>query len=459
MIGLSRKGMKGKSMERIHKFELNGQKIVLDINSGSIFVFDDISYDIIDDFDKGLDYIVENYDYDPADIEEAYQEIDQLVKGDYLLTPEVKEGELKYNRENVVKSLCLHVSHDCDLNCRYCFASGGTYNTERDIMSYETGKKALDFLIENSGHRRNLEVDFFGGEPLLNFDVVKKLTLYGEELNEKYNKNIRFTITTNGTHLTDEIIDFINDHMSNVVLSLDGRKEINDKMRPNRGGKGSFDKVVPKFQDLIEKRGDKEYYVRGTFTNENLDFSKDAMTFRELGFDKISLEPVVTDPKEPYALREEHIDKIKEEYEKFAKIYLEENEKSDFLFYHFMMDLDEGPCLAKRSVGCGAGSEYLAITPTGDIYPCHQFVGKEEFKIGNLDEGIKNEDLREEFRTSNIFTKEDCSKCWAKFYCSGGCHANNYYNTGDLHQAYKMGCELEKKRIECAIAILASGDN
>lgn len=443
-------------MEKIHKFKFNDKNIIMDINSGSIFVVDEIAYEIIEDYEKGLAYIRDKYDYEAKEIEEAYTEIESLVEGGYLLTKEVNKEDIKYNEANVIKALCLHVSHDCDLNCRYCFASGGNFKGERQVMDLETGKKALDFLVENSGNRRNLEVDFFGGEPLLNFEVVKALTLYGQELNEKFGKNIRFTITTNGTHLNDENIDFINQYMDNVVMSLDGRKEINDYMRPNRGGAGTFDKIVPNFKKLIEKRGDKDYYIRGTFTSNNLDFGKDAREFYDLGFDKISLEPVVTDEKEPYAIKEENLARVLEEYESFAKEYLEINKDDDFLFYHYMVDLDEGPCMSKRSVGCGAGSEYVAITPEGDIYPCHQFVGEEDFKIGTLEEGITKTSLRGVFKEANIFNKEDCSTCWARFYCSGGCHANAYYNNQDLMKPYKMGCEMEKKRIECSLGILAS---
>ena len=339
-------------MERIHKFKFDDKNIVMDINSGSIFVFDELAYNIVDDYEKGLDYISDNYDEEKEALKEAYEEINSLVEGGYLFTRAVEQEDIKYNESNVIKALCLHVSHDCDLSCRYCFASGGNFKGERQVMSLETGKKALDFLVEHSGNRRNLEVDFFGGEPLLNFDVVKELTYYGHELNKKYNKNIKFTITTNGTHLNDENIAFINEHMSNAVLSLDGRKEVNDYMRPNRGGQGTFDKIVPKFQKLIETRGDKDYYIRGTFTSNNLDFGADALAFYDLGFRKISLEPVVTDEKEPYALKEEHLERILQEYEDFAKDYIRLNKEEDFLFYHYMVDLDQGPCLAKRSVGC-----------------------------------------------------------------------------------------------------------
>lgn len=443
-------------MERIHKFKFNDKNIVMDINSGSIFVFDPISYDIIDDYEKGLDYILGAYSYPKEDLEEAYAELKVLVDNEYLLTRPVEEEDISYNESNVIKALCLHVAHSCDLDCRYCFASGGHFKGERALMSLETGKKALDFLVEHSGNRRNLEVDFFGGEPLLNFDVVKELTYYGQELNEKHGKNIRFTMTTNGTHLTDENIDFLNEHMDNIVMSLDGRKEVNDHMRPTRAGQGTFDKIVPNFQKVIEGRGDQDYYIRGTFTSNNLDFGKDVLEFHKLGFKKTSIEPVVTDEKEPYAIREGDLERILQEYEDLAKEYIRLNQDDDFLFYHFMMDLDQGPCLAKRSVGCGAGAEYVAVTPEGDIYPCHQFVGEEGFKIGSLDEGIYNKQMREDFKAANVFAKDDCKTCWARFYCSGGCHANAYYNNGDLMKPYKLGCEMEKKRIECSIGILAS---
>ena len=323
-------------------------------------------------------------------------------------------------------------------------------------MDLETGKKALDFLVAHSGNRRNLEVDFFGGEPLMNWEVVKALTLYGEELNRTKNKNLRFTLTTNGLGLNDEVNAFLNEHMKNVVLSVDGRRDVNDRMRPTANGRGSFDLIVPKIKRFIESRGDKEYYIRGTFTANNLDFGEDAKEFHRLGFEKISLEPVVTDPEKSYALRDKHLPQILEEYERFAEDYVEIRKRDkDFLFFHYLIDLDGGPCLAKRSIGCGAGVEYICVTPKGEIYPCHQFVGETDFLIGSLDEGITRRDIVEEFQNANVFTKEDCRSCWAKFYCSGGCHANAYYNNGDLKEPYHLGCMMEQKRIECAIGILA----
>ncbi len=327
-------------------------------------------------------------------------------------------------------------------------------------MSLEVGKKALDYLVKHSGARRNLEVDFFGGEPLMNFNLVKELVQYGRSLEQEYNKNFRFTITTNGVLLDDEKIDYINENMSNVVLSLDGRKEVNDNMRKTISGEGSYDIILPKFKKMVEKRGDKDYYIRGTFTSNNIDFSKDALDFYNNGFKKISIEPVVTSEEMDYALREEHLQLVLDEYEKFSKEYINiKKMDKDFYFFHFMIDLKQGPCIIKRAVGCGAGSEYMAVTPEGDLYPCHQFVGEEGFKIGTVFDGVENTSLREKFKKANVYNKEECRECWARFYCSGGCHANSYHAHKDLSKAYKLGCEMEKKRIECAISILANLDD
>ena len=324
------------------------------------------------------------------------------------------------------------------------------------MMDLETGKKALDFLLENSGNRYNLEVDFFGGEPMMNFDVVKQLVDYGRAREKEYNKHFRFTMTTNGLLLDDENIEYLNREMANVVLSLDGRKEINDPMRPTVNGKGSFDTIVPKFQKLIAGRGDKDYYIRGTFTNHNLDFSKDVMLYHDLGFQKTSMEPVVTDPNEEYAIREEHLDQILDEYEKLSKDYLRIREDDpDFLFFHYMIDLSGGPCAYKKSIGCGAGSEYVAVTPTGEIYPCHQFVGEEDFLLGNVDEGIVNKELQKKFHEADVFHKDGCSECWAKYFCSGGCHANAYHNNGTIYEPFEVGCQMERKRLECALTVYA----
>ncbi|MGO1579784.1 MAG: thioether cross-link-forming SCIFF peptide maturase [Peptoniphilaceae bacterium] len=447
-------------MKGIHKFYLNDKYVVLDIASGSVHVVDEIVYDLVDDYidlDKKEMFkkYVSKYDY--ASIEEALNEIEYLKKEELLFTEDQRLSKPYYNPQNIVKAMCLHVAHDCNLRCKYCFASQGDFKGQRSLMDEEVGKKALIFLLENSGNRRNLEVDFFGGEPLMNFELVKKLVDFGRVEEKKYNKHFRFTITTNGLLLDRDKIDYINENMDNVVLSLDGRKCINDHMRPTISGKGSYDIIVPKFKELIDARGDKDYYIRGTFTNKNLDFSNDLIDYYDLGFKKTSIEPVVTDEKETYAIREEHIQKILDEYEKMSKDYINIRKKDkEFLFFHFMIDLTQGPCVIKRSVGCGAGSEYVAITPEGDIYPCHQFVGEEEFKLGNVDDGIVNTQIRDNFKCSNVFTKEDCYDCWARYYCSGGCHANAYYSNNDIKKPFKLGCDMEKKRIECAISILAN---
>lgn len=445
-----------RNFKDIHTFYVNDVYAVLDVNSGSVHIVDKLVYDLVGDIqNEDTKLMIKKYEneYSPKDIIEALNEIKILEEEDllYSTAPELYNKEI--HAGDIIKALCLHVSHDCNLRCKYCFASQGDFHGERMLMPLETGKKALEFLCENSGARNNLEVDFFGGEPLMNFEVVKKLVEYGRELEKKYNKNFRFTLTTNAILLDDEIIDYLNENMSNVVLSLDGRREINDSMR----GNGSYDQILPKIKKFIKKRGDKDYYVRGTFTSKNLDFGEDAKLFESLGFDSISIEPVVTDEKMPYAIRDEHIPQILKEYEEFAKEYVKIKKKNPkFNFFHFNIDLNQGPCLIKRAIGCGAGSEYLAITPEGELFPCHQFVGEKEFSLGNLDDGITNKALRKKFQSSNVFTKEECRECWARFYCSGGCHANSYYNCGDISKAYLNGCEMEKKRIECAIAILAS---
>lgn len=448
-------------MERIHKFYLNDKYIMLDIASGSVHVIDEVTYNIVEDYlNMTEDEIIAKWEnkYDVDAIEEAYSEIDELVKEGLLFTEEEERFKHPiYNPQNIVKAMCLHVAHDCNLRCRYCFASQGDFHGQRLLMTEEIGKKALDFLLQNSGNRKNLEVDFFGGEPLMNFDLIKKLVAYGREEEKKYNKHFRFTTTTNGVLLNKEVSDYLNETMDNVVLSLDGRKEVNDYMRPAVNGKGSFDTIVPNFQYFISQRGDKDYFIRGTFTAENLDFAEDLKAFHELGFRKTSLEPVVTDEKEPYAIREEHLPGILKEYEKMSKYYIDIKKKDpDFTFFHFMVDLSQGPCIIKRTVGCGAGSEYIAVTPDGDIYPCHQFVGEDGFKIGDVYNGIQKTDLRDKFKEANVFTKDDCSSCWARYYCSGGCHANAWYANGDFKKPYKVGCEMERKRVECAISALAN---
>lgn len=454
--------MKKGEQKVIHQYKNNGYNIVLDVNSGSVHVVDDVVYDVIPLFEEKNREEISDYlkdIYAKEEIQEAIEEIEQLKEEGLLFTEDVyKDYILDFKkRKTVVKALCLHIAHDCNLACKYCFAEEGEYHGRRALMSFEVGKKALDFLIDNSGNRRNLEVDFFGGEPLMNWEVVKQLVKYGRSKEKEYNKNFRFTLTTNGVLLNDEIMEFLNEEMSNVVLSLDGRKEVNDAMRPFRNGKGSYDLIVPKFQKLAQSRGQKDYYVRGTFTRNNLDFSNDVIEFADLGFKQMSIEPVVTDEKEPYAIQEEDIPKICQEYDKLAKEYIKrKKEGRGFEFFHFMIDLEQGPCVAKRLSGCGSGTEYLAVTPWGDFYPCHQFVGEEEFLLGNVEEGITNTEIRDKFKLCNVYAKDKCKDCFARFYCSGGCAANSYKFHHSITDAYDVGCELERKRVECAIMIKAA---
>ncbi len=447
----------------IHKYNMNGYNIVIDVNGGAVHVVDDVTYRVLDFYeDKNLEEIVEllSNEFDRKKVEESYKEIEELVKEGLLYTEDEYEFHPSFvNREPVIKALCLNVAHDCNLKCKYCFAKQGDFGGNAELMPLEIGKKAMDFLVANSGNRKNLDVDFFGGEPLMNWEVVKELVKYGREIEKPAGKNMRFTITTNGVLLDDEKIDFINEHMHNVVLSLDGRKEINDNMRLTVNDKGSYDVIVPKFQKLVSQRPkDKYYYVRGTFTRNNLDFSKDINHFADLGFELTSVEPVVDDESNPFALREEDLPKIFEEYENYAAELAERQLKGEKLkFFHFMIDLNQGPCVIKRITGCGAGNEYISITPNGDIYPCHQFVGKEEFIMANLnDDKIEiPEDMREMFRNAHVYNKEECKTCWNKFYCSGGCHANAINFNGDIRKPYELGCEMQRKRTECAIMIQA----
>ncbi|NLM06507.1 MAG: thioether cross-link-forming SCIFF peptide maturase [Tissierellia bacterium] len=443
----------------IHKFYLNDKYIVLDVNSGAVHEVDEIVYSLVDDNDnKNIDLMVDKYkSFEKEDVVSAIEEINFLER-EGLLYSQREEYSAPLHSQGIIKALCLHIAHDCNLKCKYCFASQGNFKGARTYMSTEVGKRALDFLVENSGKIRNLEVDFFGGEPLMNFDVVKEITYYGRELEKKTGKVFRFTLTTNAVLLDDEITDFLNEHMSNVVLSLDGRKEVNDKMRLTVNDKGSYDLIAKKIQKFVEKRGDKDYYVRGTFTSENLDFGKDVEHFKDLGFKSVSIEPVVADPREPYAIRDEHLDQVLKEYGDFSREYIKMKKSDpDFSFFHFEIDLDNGPCVIKRASGCGAGSEYLAVTPEGDLFPCHQFVGEDGFSMGNVFDGIKNEKLREKFQAVNVYSKEECKDCWARYYCSGGCHANSYHaNNGDFTKVYELGCKMGKKRIESAISILAN---
>lgn len=446
----------------VHQYKNNGYDIVLDVNSGAIHVVDDVTYDVIALYEEHTrEEIISSLEgkYPKEEIEEAWNEVQTLVDNEELFTKDTYEDYIMdfKKRPTVVKALCLHIAHDCNLACQYCFAEEGEYHGRRALMSFEVGKKALDFLIANSGNRRNLEVDFFGGEPLMNWQVVKDLVAYGRKQEKLHDKKFRFTLTTNGVLLNDEVMEFCNREMGNVVLSIDGRKEVHDKMRPFRKGAGSYDLIVPKFQQFAESRHQDKYYVRGTFTHYNLDFSEDVLHLADLGFKQISVEPVVAEPKEPYAIREEDLPKLFEEYDKLAAEMIRRHKSGeDFNFFHFMIDLEGGPCVAKRLSGCGSGTEYLAVTPWGDFYPCHQFVGNEKFLLGNVDEGITNTEIRDEFKCCNVYAKEKCRNCFARFYCSGGCAANAYNFTGDICGAYDIGCELQKKRIECAIMIKAA---
>lgn len=446
----------------VHQYKNNGYNIVLDVNSGAVHVVDDVAYDVIPLFETStkeeiIDSLKERYLQ--AEITESYEEVKELAEQGSLFTKDQYQGYMEQfqDRPTVVKALCLHIAHDCNLACRYCFAEEGEYHGRRALMSFEVGKAALDFLIANSGSRRNLEVDFFGGEPLLNFDVVKRLVAYGREQEKLHDKKFRFTLTTNGVLLDDEVMEFANQEMANVVLSIDGRKEIHDKMRPFRKGAGSYELIVPKFQKLAESRNQDRYYVRGTFTHHNLDFSKDVLHLADLGFRQISVEPVVAQPEDDYALQEADVPKLLEEYDTLAAEMLKRHrEGKDFNFFHFMIDLEGGPCVAKRLSGCGSGTEYLAVTPWGDFYPCHQFVGDEAFLMGNVTDGLQNKQLQNQFKRCNVYAKEKCRECFARFYCSGGCAANSYHFHGSITDAYDIGCELQKKRIECAIMLKAA---
>lgn len=460
----------------VHQYKNNGYNIVLDVNSGSVHVVDDVVYDVIPMVEEALsggglkeesgrkrlrekttEALKDRY---PAqDAQEAFDEVMELWEKGLLFTEDIYEKYITdfKSRQTVVKALCLHIAHDCNLACRYCFAGEGEYHGRRELMSFEVGKRALDFLVASSGNRVNLEVDFFGGEPLMNWQVVKDLVAYGRSLEEPNHKKFRFTLTTNGILLTDEVMEFVNREMANVVLSIDGRKEVNDRMRPNRGGGGSYETIVPKFKRLAESRNQMNYYVRGTFTHHNPDFSQDVMHLADLGFQQISVEPVVADPAEDYALRPEDVPTLLAQYDSLAKELIQRKKEGRGVnFFHFMIDLQGGPCVAKRLSGCGSGTEYLAVTPWGDLYPCHQFVGQEEFLMGNVFEGVTREDIREQFKSCNVYTKEKCRDCFAKFYCSGGCAANSYNFHGNINDAYDLGCELQRKRIECAIMIKAA---
>ena len=450
----------------IHQYKLGGYNIVLDVCSGAVHAVDEVAYEIIALFENNdrqsvLDAVRTQFasreDITDEDISECYDQVQRLKEAGKLFAPDTFEpmaGKLKEKTAGVVKALCLHVAHTCNLNCSYCFASQGKYHGDRAVMSFEVGKQALDFLIANSGKRKNLEVDFFGGEPLMNFQVVKDLVAYARSIEKQHNKNFRFTLTTNGVLVDDDVIDFANRECSNVVLSLDGRKEIHDRYRVDYAGKGSWDKIVPKFQKFVEARQGKEYYMRGTFTHANPDFLKDIQQMLDLGFTELSMEPVVSAPGDPAALTETDMPVVMEQYEKLAELMLQRRkEGKPFTFYHYMIDLTGGPCIYKRISGCGSGTEYTAVTPWGDLYPCHQFVGEEAFKLGNIWDGVTNPDVQAQFAACNVYAHPECRDCWARLYCSGGCAANAYHATGSVTGVYEQGCVLFRKRMECAIMV------
>ena len=447
----------------IHQYKLNGYNIVVDAFSGSVHVVDEVAYDVIGLYkthspEEIIRQMLEKYsqreDVTEADLRQCLEDVAALEAAGKLFTEDSYAG-LAFDfkkRADGIKAMCLHVAHTCNLNCEYCFASQGNYQGDHALMSFEVGKQALDFLVANSGKRRNLEVDFFGGEPLMNWDVVKQLVAYGRSLEKPHNKKFRFTLTTNGMLVDDEVIEFANREMNNVVMSMDGRPEVHDRLRKNYAGKGSYDIVVPKFQKFAQARGNKEYYVRGTYTRNNVDFTNDIFHLADLGFDQLSMEPVVAAPGDPYALTEEDLPKIMEQYEILAKEMLRrESEGKGFTFYHYMIDLNHGPCIYKRISGCGSGTEYVAVTPWGELFPCHQFVSDKECSLGNVWDGITNTALRDEFKTCNAYARPDCEQCWAKLYCSGGCPANAYHATGAITGIYEYGCKLFRKRMECAI--------
>ena len=450
----------------IHQYKLGGYNIVLDVCSGSVHVVDEVAYHMISLFEGNdretvIKAAAEKYagreEITRRDLEECWEQIAALRDAGQLFTPDTFEpmaGSLKEKTAGVVKALCLHVAHTCNLNCAYCFASQGKYHGERAVMSFEVGKQALDFLIANSGSRRNLEVDFFGGEPLMNFQVVKDLVAYARSIEKEHNKNFRFTLTTNGLLIDDDVIDFANREMSNVVLSLDGRKEIHDRYRVDYAGNGSWERIVPRFQKLVAARGGKNYYMRGTFTDANPDFLKDIQQMLDLGFTELSMEPVVCAPGDSSALTEEDFPVVCAQYEQLAELMLRrDREGKPFTFYHYMLDLSGGPCIYKRISGCGSGTEYMAVTPWGDLYPCHQFVGDEKFRLGNIWDGVTNTERRAEFAACNVYAHPECRDCWARLYCSGGCAANAYHASGSIKGIYEPGCELFRKRMECAIMI------
>ena len=448
----------------IHRYQKKGLNFVLDVNSGAVHLLDDISYAVSGLLDENMgDTCPQSIndaqpDYTADEIREAYDELYELKKAGQLFAQDDYIDVSRYIPVNApVKALCLHVAHDCNLRCKYCFASTGDFGQGRKIMPPEIAKKAIDFVIARSGVRHNIEVDFFGGEPLMAWDTVTQTVDYARSLEEKYNKKFRFTITTNGLLLDEDKRKYINENMDNCVLSLDGRREVNDEFRKTVAGTGSYDTIVPKFKALVDERDPNlDYYARGTFTSHNLDFAEDVLSIADAGFDRLSVEPVTADPGCGYDLTEDDLPKIEAEYDRLTDIMLErKKEGKPFTFFHFMVDLDQGPCVVKRLRGCGAGYEYVAVTPDGDIYPCHQFVGKDEFKQGSVLDQSFNMDIAQKFAGMNIYSRPKCQKCWAKFYCSGGCSAANYNMNHDMNDSYDLGCEMERKRLECAIYLKA----
>ena len=446
----------------IHQFKLNGYNIVVDTASASVHSVDDVAYDVISLYgkkpaDEIANELVAKYDGLPReDVFECIADVEELKREGKLFSEDKFKPSVDAiaKRNTVVKALCLHVAHTCNLNCEYCFASQGKYHGERALMPFEVGKRAIDFLIENSGTRHHLEVDFFGGEPLMNFDVVKQIVAYARSIEKEHGKLFRFTLTTNGMLIDDDVIDFANREMDNVVLSLDGRKEVNDHFRKTIGGVGSYDIIVPKFQKLVEARKGEKYYMRGTFTHNNPDFTNDIQTMLDLGFNELSMEPVVCPPTDKYALDEHDKEIIFKEYEKLANMMIERRKEGrPFTFYHYMLDLEGGPCIYKRISGCGSGTEYMAVTPTGELYPCHQFVGNKDYLMGDIWQGVTRTDIRDKFKKCNAYSRKECEECWARLYCSGGCAANAFNATGDINGVYPYGCDLFKKRIECAIML------
>lgn len=449
----------------VHQYKLNGYNIVLDVNSGSVHLVDEAAYDIIALYGKKnaqeiADEITSKYsDINSDEVFEVLDDIKSLKDQGKLFSEDKYlplANELQ-NRPTVLKALCLHIAHDCNLACKYCFAGEGEYCGDRSLMSFEVGKKALDYLIEHSGTRKNLEVDFFGGEPLMNFGVVKQLVAYAREREKETGKNFRFTLTTNGVLLDEEVMDFANKEMHNVVLSIDGRKEVNDRMRVSRNGKGSYELILPKFIEMANRRNQKDYYIRGTYTHFNTDFSKDILHLADLGFKQLAMEPVVASPEEEYALKPEDLPTLCDQYEKLAVEMLNRHRNGNgFNFFHYMIDLTGGPCIYKRVSGCGVGTEYMAVTPWGDFYPCHQFVGDPKYLMGNVDDGVTNMEVCSEFKKCNVYAREECNDCFARLFCSGGCAANAYHSTGSVTGIYKLGCDLHRKRIECAIMLNAA---